>query len=477
MFAQRNMMAHASHIQAKVGLPRDDDEKNLVLEYAELVFTETFGFSFPLSTDSSFVPPGGATPSNPRTSEKEATIDNANQNQQSPTNGCSSRIAKVYTPSDLSTANPVKGDLIVAFFTDSAGAPHKTIELGFAAVYYDVPASLEWAKFQMRLNAYKAASTGLANGKQSYSKQEFARDFSYQWGQNPPDFVDDGQYTMAQSVALAYFEDGKTDKMESFVRNKILEGASVPAWAEANVVKALVDTTTTKLSIEPNTRSWSVNKYDKTYDDPKGNDGSFRVNGVFISYTSSQIAYVFWLGESYTKPALKAIVYSDMISELFNNLHSAMSQVPTSGLKADKQGLLELLDRCGKAQFKFYTSYEFKGNSTKPPRSNGDEVYAVACFGEIDDPVTDGAVADWTTKNIFEPTTTTRDNNWGNNQFPQSYSHPTSSSKSLAGDSVTFYANGAKSERGLTVKSNMIFFVGVYYVADITSDGSDSEGV
>ncbi|KAH6890055.1 hypothetical protein BKA70DRAFT_874808 [Coprinopsis sp. MPI-PUGE-AT-0042] len=553
-------MALASHVQAKVGLPSDENEKDLALQYAELVFTETFGF--PISNDSSFVPPGGATPLNLRTSEKGATIEKANQTSIREFLGSAVSnlgllswmtgdavgdvlklsetileavtdqwlfvsLAKVYTPANLSTACPVKCDLVVAYFTDSSDAPNKTIELGLVAVYYDMLPSLDWAQFQMRLNAYKAASTGLSNGNQSvrddkalksvaqeYSKSEFARSFSYQWGQNPPDFVNNGQYTRAQSAMLAYFEDGKTGQMEAFVRNKILEGASVPAWAEADVVKDLVDINTTNLSIEPNTRSWSVNKYDKSYNDPNGNEGTFRVNGLFVSYTSSQvllskataqIAYLFWLGETYTKPALQGIVYGDMISELFNNLHSEMSQVSTSGLQGDKQGLQELLERCGIAQFRFYTNYDFSSERTEPPRSNGDEVYAIACFGEIGDPVTDSAVADWTAKNIFKPNsfsffssvpeiksdldgrlkrwlttqsnTTTRDNNWGNNQLPQSYSHPTSSSKSLIGDSVTFYANGAKSERGLTVKANMVFFVGVYYVADITSDDSDSDAV
>lgn len=82
-------------------------------------------------------------------------------------------------------------------------------------------------------------------------------------------------------------------------------------------MKGLVDTGAANLSLEPNTRSWSVHKYDKSYDDPKGKDGSFRVNGVFISYTSSQvllsksdaqIAYLFWLGvRAYTPSSLSKL--------------------------------------------------------------------------------------------------------------------------------------------------------------------------
>lgn len=63
----------------------------------------------------------------------------------------------------------------------------------------------------------------MAHVAQGYSEPEFARDFSYEWGQNPPDFVDDGKYTKAQSVGLGYFEDGRFTEVETFVRNKILE--------------------------------------------------------------------------------------------------------------------------------------------------------------------------------------------------------------------------------------------------------------
>lgn len=93
-----------------------------------------------------------------------------------------------------------------------------------------------------------------------------------------------------------------------------------------------------------------------------------------------------------------------MMSVAVSDIASAFAdanQVPTSDLKEDMQGLLELLNRCGKSQFQSSTGYKFDEKSTNPPRSNGDEVYAVACFGEMDEPVTDSAIAEWSTKNIF----------------------------------------------------------------------------
>jgi hypothetical protein len=63
----------------------------------------------------------------------------------------------------------------------------------------------------------------LVSVAQLYSEPDFARQFSYQWGDNPPDFVDNGKYTKTQSVALGYFEDGRTARMEAFVKSKILE--------------------------------------------------------------------------------------------------------------------------------------------------------------------------------------------------------------------------------------------------------------
>ncbi|TFK33385.1 hypothetical protein BDQ12DRAFT_768569 [Crucibulum laeve] len=447
-------------------------------------------------------------------------------------------LRKTYSPSDPSQQNSVETNAILVFVNASLSKDNITVKetlviISILAnhvfdspalkVYYEVILSLAFVEQQLRTAAYNDASSIMLNNSKPitddtsltqalvpFTETLFNGHFHYNWGQTPSDYLDNGSYLKINADALGYFDAGKTDGVDSFVKDTLLKGITIPDWTSDSAISDIVGTFTEIVTNDSDTRSWIPINLDKKYDDHTGVHNSLRVSAVAVYYTYSQrlydgrvakIAYIFWMGMIYEKPPLQTVVYNDMIKQLYDNLHNSMSAVSTDGLTSDKAGLITLLSRCASSKFNTF-GYEFKGSSTKPRDSNGGEVYGVECFGEFND-VTGPNISKWATDEIFKDhtfsffstvpllqsqlnqqiiswltknTDITSGNNWDIQTFSKSYSDPSDSSKLLKTSAVAFFANGSLTESGFISKSNFFYYMGVYYVADDSSD-SDSGDV
>ncbi|KAG2339388.1 hypothetical protein BDR05DRAFT_967920 [Suillus weaverae] len=432
-------------------------------------------------------------------------------------------FVQTYNPQDESKQNSIQANAILVFVNGSLTIDDvtaiKTV-VYYVGVYYEVITPSVAARQNLRTDAYEKASSDMNNNKaitddkslttalKSYTETLFKDQFSYKWGGNPSDYTDGGSYMKVNADALGYFEGGKTDGVGAFVKNTLLTGVSLPDWISDTVISDVVSMFTTIITYDPYNGSWSSLNVDKMYNDSNGVHNSLEVNAVVVYYldsktidngTTVKIVYVFWMGMFYEKPSPATVVYNDMIKQLYANLHSAMGDVSTDDLISNKEGLITLLSRCASSKFKSDFGYDFSDNSTTPSDSNGDEVYSVECFGEFKD-VTKDDVSSWTKDKIFkndtfsfftsvpvlesqlddqifwrltQDTVPTIDNNWGIAKYNRSHSHPSDSSKLIETAAAIFYANGLLSESENTVKSNFLYYMGVYYVANDPDSGSD----
>ncbi|KDR76809.1 hypothetical protein GALMADRAFT_210663 [Galerina marginata CBS 339.88] len=394
-------------------------------------------------------------------------------------------LHKIYYPDDTSQSNSIQTDAIFFYINLSHTVHEKLVNESIVAYVGDK--SITDDKL-------------LAQALGPFTGKYFEDQFNYQWGQNPPDFTDDGTYLKANSEALGYFEDENTSGVESFVKDTLLSSFSIPEWTANAVVSDIIDQFTSIITSQIDGRSWPQVKINQPFHDQLGVHNSLYVNAAVVYYSYAKtlfnggvvkISYVFWMGTIFEKLPLKTVIYTAMITQLFNNLRDS-NKVDSNDLPSNEEGLQSLLSRCAFSKFKGTFGYDFKGSSTKAKDSNGDELYGVESFGRFDD-VTDESVATWTKAQIFsvpalkskfdeqtvfwltKNASKTTDNNFGNDTFLRSYPHPLDSSKILNTKAAVFYANASQTESGFNVQTNLFYYMGIYYVANDAE--SDDDGV
>jgi len=437
-------------------------------------------------------------------------------------------LNSTYAPPDVTQGNAVKTNAVLLFITSqvkTATQPALVTEMCYVGVYYDIKPPVDSVKAILRKGAYKEADkiTGnkgpptkddaaLAKTLAPWSEGRFKGHFQYAWGADPPDFTPNAGYKKVSTEALLYTEDGSTAAVEDFVASQVLKGVDLPEipGLKEKVTGDIVTAMSGIVDTDADRRTWDSIKFDQKYHDPQGALNSLRVSGEIAYYTISlklwdkdfvKIAYLTWTGEIYSKIPILTEVYNDLIVTLFNNLNDSMAMDPPKGAGPDRDGLIALLAADAPAKFQTTWGYAFKGNKTKPTDSNGDEVYGVSVFGEFKDEMPPAELEKWSADNIFIPgafsffestagpelkanfdkslttwlkesTTLTEENDWGIMKYAQALPDPADSGKSLQATGTAFFANGAMQESGFSVATNIIQFVGVFYVADCGSDSS-----
>ncbi|KAF8894184.1 hypothetical protein CPB84DRAFT_1782927 [Gymnopilus junonius] len=107
---------------------------------------------------------------------------------------------------------------------------------------------------QLRADAYRQASSILMHGNEkiiddvSYAGDLFKDKFQYPWGQSPPGYIDDGSFMKVKLDALGYFEDGKTNTVDDFVKDTLLKDVSIPEWTAGGMWSMIYFFSLTRLS-------------------------------------------------------------------------------------------------------------------------------------------------------------------------------------------------------------------------------------
>ncbi|KAF9442266.1 hypothetical protein P691DRAFT_779483 [Macrolepiota fuliginosa MF-IS2] len=325
----------------------------------------------------------------------------------------------------------------------------------------------------------------------------FPRDHQFPFNGTPDNLVDD----LGRPVHLFIIQDDDFSTLSQQVDQSIFSNLNLPSWS-IDIVKSDVEKQIELLlrgpSPDAETNGWTSTKYDQTPGPPPTIDtpalnikGDF-IHCISISPTRRDVRYrgLYFCGVFYTTPSAKETLTKDLISTVYRGAMTLVENPDPAPSDPTRDDLDKLLLDALNYQFKYAYGFDYKGKDTTPGDKVGDVIYFAKVGTDVpgnDDPAAE-TVVDTIISSLNFPTwddeaalrnsihedfiksvkrclagDTQPPNAWGVLEHKPQYSYKDTTRNLIISKGVLVFCNGSASGGGQTLKTNFIYFAGVFY--------------
>jgi hypothetical protein len=336
----------------------------------------------------------------------------------------------------------------------------------------------------------------LANALGQYARKQFKDRFGFDYQTTPPELPDSKEASRQQ--LLQYSEDdlGHT-KLPDLVKN-YFSGVSLPDNIKG-LTESDLETQLKSLARDHVIGDWSIAVFEKTYKRSDPGLNAVRASGIVLYFyrqeatlaTTISASYLYILGAFYEVAPLEPIIVKDLLDQLSASVQGQIER--SSGTnEADWENLRLLLLQFAKQQFKRSFAFEWDGTDSRIHDGDGRKI-SFAVLLKLADQLSDQAIEENVRINIFKrdgrefPSASVqaalfddlldsivyltkssdlpKDNTkWFDVSHERSFAiDPSKADSDFVKQYTTFvYTVGAKSERDVRMRINLIYYLSVF---------------